>query len=77
MTYLQRDREQLARKVRLLVHRAHKRAQGRQLLRDMGVDVPEPEPDSWEAFEDRVYQMFKRADERADTNLAVLPERSA
>jgi hypothetical protein len=52
------DRELLAMKVRVLVARAYKRAESRQRLRDAGLDVP-VEPNSWEEYEDRVYQTLK------------------
>jgi hypothetical protein len=53
------DRELLAMKVRVLVARVYKRAESRQRLRDAGLEVPESEPGSWEAYEDRVYETLK------------------
>lgn len=67
------DREHLAAKVRLLVGRSYKRAADRQWMRDQGFDVPDPQPHSWEAFEDHVFQTFKKADgQRTERHLRVL-----
>jgi hypothetical protein len=67
------DRELLAMKVRVLVARAYKRAESRQRLRDAGLETPEPEPGSWEEYEDRVYETLKpRVYRHGKAHLTVL-----
>jgi hypothetical protein len=65
------DRELLAMKVRVLVARAYKRAESRQRLRDAGLEIPESEPNSWEAFEDRIFKTFKPSVQHEEVGLGA------
>jgi hypothetical protein len=69
------DRELLAMKVRVLVARAYKRAEDRrERLREAGLDVPDFEPGSQEAYDDLVFRTYEpKVRRRRKANLRVLP----